>query len=475
MFKKIPGNPNYKINLDEVITNSEGEIVFADEKYVEIDLYGKTRKLDKKWLSLYAHFEYDTTSIGEKAIDVLCFCKVGRDKLKTISGYIPYFKEPIEYREGFRIIAPNPHFAVNAKGIVLDTRTNTYVNTARDVGDYSVVYIYDPDRSSNRNVKHHRVIGYAWLANVDYQTKPYINHLDGVRDNNELANLEWCSASENTRHAITTGLVTNVVKMKSRDIQTGEIAVYESLADLGRVLGIGSKDIMGFRYKLPGYLYAKRYEIKELDDDTDWYYENNELSDEGPVKAIYTFEVLDLDTGEVVRINNVKQFIRKYKLWTPSDSIELIIPAFEKKYPNLKVTLHRNANIGPFQVVDLINGVTYIYDSMWKIADFIGIKRNQIQYDLSRKSKFIYNDRWIVVCGMGEYNVEEYSAKVYKSQPVEFTNVNTGEVTEYSSVKLAWRTIGITPRTIYKYLDTGLECKGFIIRTLTAKSVSESL
>ena len=86
-----------------------------------------------------------------------------------------------------------------------------------------------------------------------------------------------------------------------------------------------------------------------------------------------------------------------------------------------------------------------------------------------------YNDRWIVVCGMGEYNVEEYSAKVYKSQPVEFTNVNTGEVTEYSSVKLAWRTIGITPRTIYKYLDTGLECKGFIIRTLTAKSVSESL
>ena len=112
---------------------------------------------------------------------------------------------------------------------------------------------------------------------------------------------------------------------------------------------------------------------------------------------------------------------------------------------------------------------------MWKIADFIGIKRNQIRYDLSRKSKFIYNKQWIVVCGLGEYNVEEYSAKVYKTKPVEFTNVSTGEVIEYSSVKLAWRTTGITPRTIYKYLDTGLECKGFIIRTLTAKSVSESL
>lgn len=475
MFKKIPGNPNYKINLDEVITNSEGEIVFADEKYVEIDLYGKTRKLDKKWLSLYAHFEYDSTSIGEKAIDVLSFCKVSKDKLKTVSGYIPYFKEPIEYRNGFRIIAPHPHFAINAKGIVLDTRTNVFVNVTSDPCGYSVVYIYDPDRTCNRNVKHHRTIGYAWLSNVDYQNKPFINHLDGVRDNNGLDNLEWCSASENTRHAITTGLFTNVVKMKSRDVKTGEVVIYESLADLGRVLGVGSKDIMGFRYKLPGYLYNKRYEIKELDDDTDWYYENIELSDEGPVKAIYTFEILDLDTGEVTRINNVKQFIRKYKLWTPSDSIESTIPAFEKKYPNLKVTLHRNANKGPFQVVDIINGVTYIYDSMWKIADFIGIKRNQIQYDLSRKSKFIYNKQWIVVCGLGEYNVEEYSAKVYKTKPVEFTNVSTGEVIEYSSVKLAWRTTGITPRTIYKYLDTGLECKGFIIRTLTAKSVRESL
>ena len=49
-----------------------------------------------------------------------------------------------------------------------------------------------------------------------------------------------------------------------------------------------------------------------------------------------------------------------------------------------------------------------------------------------------------------EYNVEEYSAKVYKTKPVEFTNVSTGEVIEYSSVKLAWRTTGITPRTIYK-------------------------
>jgi len=31
--------------------------------------------------------------------------------------------------------------------------------------------------------------------------KPFINHKDGVRDNNELSNIEWCNNSENQKHS----------------------------------------------------------------------------------------------------------------------------------------------------------------------------------------------------------------------------------------------------------------------------------
>lgn len=48
----------------------------------------------------------------------------------------------------------------------------------------------------------HRLIGEYFIANPE--SKPYINHIDGVRHNNHFLNLEWCTQKENVHHAIHT-------------------------------------------------------------------------------------------------------------------------------------------------------------------------------------------------------------------------------------------------------------------------------
>lgn len=50
----------------------------------------------------------------------------------------------------------------------------------------------------------HRLLGEAFIPNPN--NYPQINHLDGNTRNNNVNNLEWCTASHNVRHSYDTGL-----------------------------------------------------------------------------------------------------------------------------------------------------------------------------------------------------------------------------------------------------------------------------
>jgi hypothetical protein len=69
---------------------------------------------------------------------------------------------------------------------------------------YYLVCLFDKGKPKMQAV--HRLVGFAFIPNNRPSVKKVINHIDGIKTNNNVENLEWLTYSGNSQHALRTGL-----------------------------------------------------------------------------------------------------------------------------------------------------------------------------------------------------------------------------------------------------------------------------
>lgn len=129
---------------------------------------------------------------------------------------------------------------------------------------YLALQLYKDGKPKNYYI--HRLVADHFIPNLE--GKETVNHINGNKQNNSADNLEWCTYTENNKHAYKTGLNDEnhrrnrkgSISIAQYDCNMKLIATYPSIREAERQTGISSQSISrgilkGWKYG--GYIWKR--------------------------------------------------------------------------------------------------------------------------------------------------------------------------------------------------------------------------
>lgn len=168
------------------------------------------------------------------------------EKWKDISGYSDY--------------------KINNLGVVKSFKFGKEKIMSKQISRYETVML--SEKGKYKPVLVHRLIAIAFIPNPE--NKPQVNHIDGNKLNNHIDNLEWCTNSENQKHAYKSGLQKTkkgsdshrfgtISPRAKKIIHTPTGKIYDSISIASKEFGLKHniiyRQVAGIRINKLGFVY----------------------------------------------------------------------------------------------------------------------------------------------------------------------------------------------------------------------------
>lgn len=136
---------------------------------------------------------------------------------KSLVGTEPFI------RKSFEILVETEYedYSITSLGRLVNTKEN-YVLKSKINNGYEAYTIQK--NYKKHYIKKHRLLGKAFIPQKN-KNRNIINHRDGVKTNNHIMNLEWCTIAENNTHAHQN----NLIKYKTKITDEQALKIIELL------------------------------------------------------------------------------------------------------------------------------------------------------------------------------------------------------------------------------------------------------
>lgn len=148
------------------------------------------------------------------------------------------------------------NYYISDKGEVFNSETGLKLKNKAMKSGYEEIMLHNSGESKSFLI--HRLVANAFLSGNGEE----VNHKNGIKNDNRVENLEWCTHGENLKHAFENGLRADDVaprKIIATNSVNGEETRFPSIYKAARFLGISQGNICmcckGIRPMANGYLF----------------------------------------------------------------------------------------------------------------------------------------------------------------------------------------------------------------------------
>lgn len=345
----VPNTDKYYCTHDSVYKWTKKGFERIDENFIDMSLYwgenAKSVSFEKLIVSAY----YKIKIPGEYINDIEILYKDKNPLNKTWYNMFYRFPEKgIEsVKKGYFYIPYYTNYVVNKKGKVFDISRNLALPVKSNGGYaiYSAKRDFAIDKFGNHikplstSLGRYRLVALAFLPFDTYPFQRYdmeVNHIDGVKDNDSLSNLEWVDRQGNADHAMRNNLRNDNCPVLVKDYFTNEVTEHHSIEEASRFISlfhpVNGETVRVRLINFDQKAIVGRYAIQYKTDNPVWEYSTLQEACYGIAKIIVFKNIFTEEVHTCLGIDEVRDFIKnKYGLTIKSATIGYHLSVLEER------------------------------------------------------------------------------------------------------------------------------------------------